>query len=175
MLGKARQQANTAKCLSNLRNIGQAINMYAAENKSFLVQGFVANSNSGGKGIENYMNDAPADVGIVNNFSNVRTPILGKPLPILGLVGFFDLNWSDKWTSTIGYSRVNIDNTDAQAASAFKSGQYALCNILYYPVKGVMLGPEFQWGYRDNKSAWHVSDYRIQFSAKYSFSFRVGG
>jgi len=128
-----------------------------------------------GKGIENYMNDAPADVGVANNFSNTRTPIQGKPLPILGLVAFFDLNWSDKWTSTIGYSRVDIDNTNAQQASAFKSGQYALCNILYYPVKGVLLGPEFQWGYRDNKAAWHVADYRIQFSAKYNFSFRVGG
>jgi hypothetical protein len=128
-----------------------------------------------GKGIQNYMNDAPQDVAIQNNFSNTRTPILGKPLPILGLVGFLDLNWSEKWTSSIGYSRVDIDNTDGQATTAFKSGQYALCNILYYPVKGVMLGPEFQWGYRDNKSAWHVADYRIQFSAKYSFSFRVGG
>jgi len=128
-----------------------------------------------GKGIENYMNDAPVDVGIANNFSNPKTPILGKPLPILGLVGFFDLNWSDKFTSTIGYSRVDISNTDGQAATAFKSGQYALCNILYYPVKGVMLGPEFQWGYRDNRFAWHVADYRIQFSAKYNFALTVGG
>jgi len=128
-----------------------------------------------GDGIENYMNDAPADVGIVNNFSNLRTPIRGKALPVLGLVGFFDLNWSSKFTSTIGYSRLDISNTNGEAASAFKSGQYALTNILYYPVKGAMLGPEFQWGYRDNKTGFHVPDYRIQFSAKYNFNFRVGG
>jgi hypothetical protein len=128
-----------------------------------------------GHGIQNYMNDAPADVGIVNNFSNTRTPILGEALPILGLVGFLDLNWSSKVTSTIGYSRVDVDNTDGQAADAFKSGQYGVGNVLFHPAKGFLLGPEFQWGYRDNKGGWHTPDYRIQFSAKYNFSFRVGG
>ena len=127
-----------------------------------------------GHGVENYMNDAPADVGIQNNFSNTKTPILGKALPALGLTAFLDLNWSEKFTSTIGYSRVDISTTDGQAATSFKSGQYALTNILYYPVKNVMFGPEFQWGYRDNKEGWHVPDYRIQFSARYNFSFRVG-
>lgn len=127
-----------------------------------------------GQGIENYMNDAPVDVGVANNFSNPYRPLLGKALPILGLVGFFDLNWSKKWTSTIGYSRVDIQTTSGEGAETFKSGQYALTNILYYPVKGAMLGPEFQWGYRDNKSGWHVPDYRIQFSAKYNFGFKVG-
>jgi len=128
-----------------------------------------------GEGIENYMNDAPADVGIENNFSNTRTPILGKALPILGLTGFLDFNWSDSFTTAIGYSRVDIQTTDGQAATAFKHGQYALTNLLYYPVKSVMLGPEFQWGYRDNKSGGHAPDYRIQFSARFNFNFKVGG
>jgi DcaP outer membrane protein len=128
-----------------------------------------------GHGIQNYMNDAPADVGIADNFSNSQTPVTGKALPILGLVGFLDLNWSSRVTSTIGYSRVDIDNTAAQDANAFKSGQYAVTNVLFYPTKGFLLGPEFQWGYRDNKGGWHTPDYRIQFSVKYNFSMRVGG
>jgi hypothetical protein len=128
-----------------------------------------------GPGIENYMNDAPVDVGTQNNFSNSKTPVLGKALPVLGLTGFLDLNWSEKFTSTIGYSRLDIRTSDGQAPTAFKSGQYALTNILYYPVKDVMLGPEFQWGYRDNIKGFHVPDYRIQFSARYNFNFKVGG
>jgi hypothetical protein len=128
-----------------------------------------------GEGIENYMNDAPADVAILNNFSNTKTPIVGKALPMLGLVGFLDLNWSSKVTSTIGYSRLDIRTTDGQSADAFKSGQYAIGNVLFYPAKGFMLGPEVQWGYRDNRGGWHTPDYRIQFSAKYNFSFRMGG
>lgn len=128
-----------------------------------------------GDGVENYMNDAPADIGIVNNFSNTKTPIYGQALPALGLTAFLDLNWSKKFTSTIGYSRVNISNTDGDSSTSFKSGQYALCNILYYPVKGAMLGPEFQFGYRENKGGFTVPDYRIQFSMRYNFSFKVGG
>jgi len=128
-----------------------------------------------GPGIENYMNDAPVDVGIQNNFSNRKTPVLGKALPVLGLTGFLDLNWSEKFTSTIGYSRLDIRTSDGQAPTAFKSGQYALTNILYYPVKDMMLGPEFQWGYRDNIKGFHVPDYRVQFSARYNFNFKVGG
>ena len=39
-----------------------------------------------------------------------------------------------------------------------------------------MLGPEFQWGDRENNSdGFSVDDYRIQFSAKFSFKHRVGG
>jgi hypothetical protein len=70
---------------------------------------------------------------------------------------------------------VDISTTNGQAPDAFKSGQYAVCNILFYPVKEVMFGPEFQFGYRDNKGGFSVPDYRVQFSAKYNFAFKVGG
>jgi hypothetical protein len=129
-----------------------------------------------GEGVQNYWNDAPVDVGIRNNFSNPVTPIVGEALPILGIVAFLDLNLSDKWTSTVGYSLVDIDNSDGQTDSAFKKGQYALANVMYYPVKGVMLGPEIQWGKRENfQDGFTSDDFRIQFSAKYNFSLSLGG
>ena len=53
-LSKARAQASTAKCLSNLRNIYQGLGFYAAEQKGWLLPGFVSNSNAGGAGLENY-------------------------------------------------------------------------------------------------------------------------
>jgi prepilin-type N-terminal cleavage/methylation domain-containing protein/prepilin-type processing-associated H-X9-DG protein len=53
-LGKARAQARTAKCLSNLRGIGQGILMYAAENKGFLMPGWVSRPDGSGRGIESY-------------------------------------------------------------------------------------------------------------------------
>jgi len=129
-----------------------------------------------GAGVENYWNDAPVDVGIQNNFSNTRTPVLGKALPILGIVAFIDLNWSDKWTSTAGYSMVDIDNSDGQAPDAFKRGQYALANVLYHPTPDVFLGPEVQWGKRENfRDGFTSDDVRIQFSAKYNFKLSLGG
>jgi prepilin-type processing-associated H-X9-DG protein len=41
-LGRARQSANQVKCAANLRTIGQAIAMYAGDNKGSLPFGFVA-------------------------------------------------------------------------------------------------------------------------------------
>src|SRR5215211_7871341 len=53
-LNKARQQAATAKCLSNLRSIGHGIQMYAGEQNGFLVPGWVANDGGTGRGLDNY-------------------------------------------------------------------------------------------------------------------------
>jgi len=129
-----------------------------------------------GRGIQNYMNDAPEDVGPKPNPGNPVTPVIGVALPLLGIVAFYDHYWNDKFSSTIGYSREDIDNSASQADNAFRSGQYAVTNLLYYPVKDVMAGAEFQWGYRRNfRDGWSVPDYRIQFSFKYNFSFRIGG
>jgi hypothetical protein len=129
-----------------------------------------------GKGIENYMNDSPVDIGIVNNFGNTRTPILGKPIPLVGTVIFFDHTWNDQWTSSIGYSRQDIDNTEGQAPNAFKTGQYALGNLLFSPVPNVMMGGELQWGRRTNFSDGFQSDgFKVQFSFKYNFSYKLGG
>jgi hypothetical protein len=129
-----------------------------------------------GEGIENYMNDAPIDVGVQRNFLNPRTPVLGTLLPVLGLMAFYDRTWSDKWTSSGGYSSVDISTSNAQNPSDFKHGRYALGNLLYNPVDNVMVGGEFQWGRRENNSdGWVANDYRVQFSFKYSFSYKVGG
>jgi hypothetical protein len=129
-----------------------------------------------GEGIQNYMNDAPEDVGIKNTPGNSQAPVKGVALPLLGIVAFYDHYWSDKFSSTIGYSRLDIDNSSGQADDAFKNGQYAVTNLLYYPVKNAMVGGEFQWGQRKNfRDGWDVPDYRIQFSFKYDFSFRVLG
>ena len=129
-----------------------------------------------GEGIQNYMNDSPVDIGIVDNFSNPVTPLLGKPIPIVGIVAFLDHTWNEKYSTAIGYSYQDNDNTDGQAPDAFRVGQYALGNLLYYPVPNVMVGGELQWGRRENFSDGFQSDgFKIQFSFKYNFSWKLGG
>src|SRR6185436_6845597 len=129
-----------------------------------------------GEGIENYMNDAPADVGVRINTGNLTRPIEGKALPVFGGVAFLDINWSERMTSTIGYSIVDIDNSNGQAANAFKKGDYALANVMFYPVKDVMFGPEVQWGRRENfRDGFSSDDFRVQFTVKYNFSHTFGG
>ena len=122
-----------------------------------------------GKGIENYMNDAPIDVG-VKNTGRASKPIAGTLLPVLGVVSFLDHNWSSKFSTSIGYSLVNIDNSNAQLPSDYHQGHYALTNLLYHPVPAVTVGSEFQFGRRVNFSdGFNVNDYRLQFSFKYDW------
>jgi hypothetical protein len=124
-----------------------------------------------GEGVENYMNDAPADIGIKNNPSDPVKPILGVPLPVLGIVAFADKKWNDRFSSSAGYSLVSITNSDGQDDSAFKRGHYALANLLYYPAENSMLGVELQYGTRENfDDGWNTSIFKIQFSFKYNFS-----
>jgi hypothetical protein len=125
-----------------------------------------------GEGVENYMNDAPVDVGIARgNSTNPARPIRGVALPVLGIVSFLDHNWNKSFSSSIGYSMVNIENSEGQAANAYHRGHYALTNLLYYPSEGVMMGGEFQWGRRENfLDGFAANDYRIQFSFRYNFS-----
>ena len=128
-----------------------------------------------GEGIQNYMNDATVDIGVVENFTDPVRPIYGEAIPMLGIVAFLDLNWSEQWTSTIGYSMLDNDPTDGQSPASFEKGQYALANILYHPTPSVFYGVELQWGQRDNFSdGFSSNDTRIQFSAKYNFSKSFG-
>jgi hypothetical protein len=129
-----------------------------------------------GRGIENYMNDSPADVAVEGNPGNTTTPAKGKALPVLGISAYYDRSWNKKLTSTFGYSRINISNLSGQKDSEFRVGQYASTNLLYSPVKNMMAGGEFIYGYRRNfRDGFHVPDYRIQFVFRYNFSARIGG
>jgi hypothetical protein len=129
-----------------------------------------------GEGIETYMRDAPVDVAAEANPGHPAQPVVGKALPVFGMAAFYDFNWSEKFSSAIGYSRIDIQNTDNQLPTAFKSGQYALANLFYYPARTVTTGLEFQWGRRQNFSdGFGVNDFRVQFQAKYNFSFDLGG
>lgn len=116
-----------------------------------------------GEGVQNYMNDAPVDVAIDK----------GKAvaIPMLGVVAFLDHTWSKKFTSSIGWSMLDIENTDGQMADAFSKGNYAIGNLLYYPVERAMMGIELQYGTRENfNDGWDTNIFKVQFSFKYNFS-----
>jgi DcaP outer membrane protein len=125
-----------------------------------------------GQGIQNYMNDAPVDVGIeLTPGGDPRRPIKGVALPMWSMVAFLDHNWNKRFSTAVGYSMLDIDNSDGQTADAFHRGYYGLANLLYYPYENVMVGGEFQWGRRQNfLDGFHSDDFRIQFSFKYNFS-----
>jgi hypothetical protein len=129
-----------------------------------------------GEGIQNYMNDATVDIGIENNPGDPVTPVKGVALPLLGVVAFLDHNWNEQFSTAIGYSMLDIDNTEQTVGDAFKRGHYALGNILYHPVADVTIGAELQYGKRENFTDGFTSDdFKVQVSFKYNFSHTFGG
>ena len=115
-----------------------------------------------GHGIANYMNDAKIDLA---------TDAAGNPdlVPLLGWLVYYDHYWSEKWSSSIGWSETRESNTSGQAFDAFHKGSYGSVNLLWYPARNVMTGFEFLYGKRENKDGASGDDTRLQFSAKYTF------
>jgi len=124
-----------------------------------------------GEGVENYMNDAPIDVGVVDNPGNPQKPIKGKALPVTGIMAYLEQMWTEKFSMTLGYSSTHIENTAVSNSTAYKNGQYATLTFLLTPVKNMLAAAELQYGKRDNfTGGYSATDVKIQFSFKYSFS-----
>jgi hypothetical protein len=126
-----------------------------------------------GQGIQNYMNDADVDVGIETNLAagDPRRPIVGKALPMWSFIAYLDHNWNKRFSSSFGYSMMDVDNSNGQAADAYRRGHYASGNLLFYPWDNVLMGGELIWGRRENfLDGFKSDDFRIQFSFKYNFS-----
>ncbi|HSC54304.1 MAG TPA: DcaP family trimeric outer membrane transporter [Phnomibacter sp.] len=126
-----------------------------------------------GKGIESYIRDAPADVGVEGtSISDVE----GVALPVTSFVGFYDHSWNKKFSSTIGYSFVKIKNSNGQAPNAFKMGEYALANIMYTPFKDLIFDLGFIYTKRTNYSdGWSANGPRLQFNCRLNFSQKLFG
>ena len=124
-----------------------------------------------GQGVENYMNDAPFDVGIESNPGNARAPIKGKALPVTGIVAFLDHNWTSKLSTAIGWSGTYINNTPLSGPTTYKDGQYAIVNIVATPFKNFLAAAELEYGSRANfDGSYTAHDVKLQFSFKYNFS-----
>jgi hypothetical protein len=130
-----------------------------------------------GEGIASYMNDGGVDLAPGGQPLGPVQPLPpGAPPPfpvaqqLLGLMFYYDHAWSDKFTSSLGWSETHVENTSLQHDDAFHEGQYASANLLFSPDKRILMGAEFLWGQRKDKDGLTGTDTRIQFSFKYSFS-----
>jgi hypothetical protein len=122
-----------------------------------------------GEGIQNHLTDAGPDIGIENNFGDPTTPVLGASLPVVGGLVFVEHFWNSHLSSTLGYSRIRIYNSDAQAGSAFRAGNYATLNLLYHPFTQSYIGTELIWGDRGNfHDGFNSSALKVQFSIKHN-------
>jgi hypothetical protein len=123
-----------------------------------------------GEGIANYMNDGGMDLAPNATFDAETVSSLdAKTVPLTGVVAYYDHYWTKKWSSSIGYSYTEVDNTNFQDPGAFHKGEYASVNLLTYPGDNLMIGGELLWGQRTNNDGASDDDVRFQFTVKYNF------
>ncbi len=127
-----------------------------------------------GEGIASYMNDGGMDLAPTATFDeNAVTDVEAEAIPLTGVVAYYDHYWTPKWSSSIGYSYTEVDNTNFQAADTFNKGEYASVNLLHFPGENLMLGGEFLYGRRTNNDGADGDDMRFQFTVKYNFGIKL--
>jgi hypothetical protein len=116
-----------------------------------------------GWGISSYFNDGGIDLAPDESKRATTVSSLGYQL-------YYEHPWSSKWTSSIGYSEHVQDNEAGQLGDAYHRGKYFSVNLLYSPVRYLLMGIEFLWGEREDKDGSTGDDSRVQVSFKYNFS-----
>jgi hypothetical protein len=127
-----------------------------------------------GNGIASYMNDGGMDLAPTALPTAGPTPqIAGEAVPMTGVSVYYDHYWNSRWSSAIGYSFDQVQNTNFQATvppnAAFHKGEYASVNLLAYPADKVMIGGELLYGKLYNNGGTSGNDVRFQFSVQYKF------
>jgi hypothetical protein len=123
-----------------------------------------------GAGIASLMNDGGMDLSPKGSLPN---NVHARAVPLLGLSAYYDHYWSDRWSTSLGYSFTKVDNSNLQDPTAYNKGQYASINLLYKPVKPMLVGVEYLWGERTDRSGRAGQDNRIQVSVKYDFGASI--
>ncbi len=124
---------------------------------------FMTFSATYGEGIGSNINDQPPDAV----FDSAGTRL--EAIPVFGWFLSYEHWWSDRFNSTIVYGALDVDNQDAQPADSFDSSQYASGNLVWMPNHRWLLGVEGLWGERVDKDGASGSDFRTQFTTRFSF------
>ncbi len=126
-----------------------------------------------GRGIATYMNDGGMDlapsVDVIEDDDGFILIPEAEAVKLLGVSAYADINWTERWSSAVGYSFTKVDNTNFQDATAFHKGEYASANLLYSR-DSLLAGLEFLWGKRTDNDGDSGTDTRMQATFKWSFS-----
>ena len=90
-----------------------------------------------------------------------------EPLPVFGTYLAYTHRWPRRLRSTVTFGYSGIDNTAAQAATAYKDGYYASGNLLFNPIGSLNVGVEYLYGSHEQKDGGKGTASRVQFAAKY--------
>jgi hypothetical protein len=123
----------------------------------------------GGQGFAGYMNDGGTDVAPNDDIDGAEA-VKG-----IGWLLYYNRQWSERWTSSIGFSEHRQFTTQGQSDDAFEVGQYGNVNLLFHPTSGMYVGPEFIWGRRENRDGADGTDSRVQLSFHFDFGATILG
>ena len=115
-----------------------------------------------GEGIASFMNDGGVNLA-PEDFE-------AKAVEVLGVTAYYDRYWSDRWSSSFGFSVHDEDTLNQQADFEFDKGTYASANLLYTPHPNLLFGLEALFGELEDVAGRTGRDYRTQFTLKHKFS-----
>ena len=124
---------------------------------------------AGGQGFANYMNDGGVDLAPNESLTH-ELAVSG-----LGWLLYYDRQWDERWTSSIGFSEHRQWNTGGQTDAALRLVRYASANVLFHPTSDMFVGPELIWGDRQDKDSHSADDLRMQVSFHYDFGATIHG
>ena len=122
-----------------------------------------------GDGIASYQNDGGVDLAPELQGGALHA----KAVPLTGFEAYYDRYWDDHFSTALGYSFVQVDNTNFQEASAFHKADYASINLLWTPASRILIVGELLWGKREDNDGATGRDVRFQFSIKYTFGTSI--
>ena len=116
-----------------------------------------------GEGIGSDFNDQPSDAV----FDSAGTRL--EAIPVFGWFASYEHWWSEQFTSTLVYGALDVDNRAAQPPDSFDKSQYASANLVWTPTKRWLFGVEGLWGKRVDKDGADGTDFRTQFTTRFTF------
>jgi hypothetical protein len=128
-----------------------------------------------GEGIASYMNDGGIDLAPRATYDTGGTlvDVAAEAIPLTGVLAYYDHYWNERWSSSLGYSFTEVDNTNFQDPAAFRTGQYASANLICYPADNLVFGAEVLWGRLTLNDGVSDDDVRVQFTARFTFGTRL--
>jgi hypothetical protein len=123
----------------------------------------------GGRGFANYMNDGGTDIAPDDDLEDAEA------VPGLGWLLYYNRQWNERWTSSVGFGEHRQWTTSGQTGTAFQTGQLGQVNLLWHPTPNMFVGPEYIWGRLETRDDRDGMDNRLQLSFHYDFGGTIGG
>ncbi|WP_022943651.1 DcaP family trimeric outer membrane transporter [Pseudoalteromonas ruthenica] len=125
-----------------------------------------------GEGIARYINDPCCSIySTITGGSDAGLNSNGD-LQAIGISGGFvylDKQWSERFTSSLGVSYVDVDNLATQHARAFNNSLYSTINLIWNPTMMSRLGVELQYGEVENFAGEQADNLRLQTSFGFKY------